>query len=181
MEVSMRRSGIAWIVVAVSFAACQEASGPTGPASGDDAAFTRSDKAEEVAGDWVFRFERMVGNDVTGAAGRIRDQNAAGARWRLDRGEARLSQRGELRVKVRGLVLQNTGVSPVAAFRAILSCQTNDGNALINVNLQTATVPVGPEGDAEFRETLSGIPSPCYAPIVFVTSAGGSWFAVSGF
>ena len=35
-------------------------------------------------------------------------------------------------------------------------------------------------GNAEIREVLSGIPSPCYAPVVFVTSAGGSWFATSG-
>jgi len=176
----MRMSRIVLVVAAGSLA-CQDAGTPTAPMAGDGAAFSSADQASQVAGDWVFRFDRMVGNDVTGANGRIRDQNAAGAPWRVERAEARLSQNGQLRVKVEGLVLQATGVNPVAAFRAILSCQTNDGNALVNVNLQTETVAVGPDGDAEFRENLSGIPAPCYAPIVFVTNAGGSWFAVSGF
>lgn len=179
----MRASRFGLCVVIASLAACQDAGAPTdlSLASGDGPAFARSAEADQVAGDWLFRFERLVGNDVTGANGRIRDQNAGGAPWKLERGEARLSQSGELRVKVEGLVLQRTGVNPVAAFKAILSCLTNEENALTTVNLSTATVSVGPEGDAEIRELLSDIPSPCYAPIVFVTNPAGAWFAVSGF
>jgi hypothetical protein len=177
----MRMTRIALAVAAVSFAACQDTGAPTAPTAVEDAAFSRSDQANQVASDFVFRFDRLFGNNVTGADGRIRDQNAAGGAWRVDRAEARLSRNGKLRVKVEGLVLQSTGVNPLAEFRAILSCQTPDGNSLVNVNLQTETVAVGPDGDAQFREQLRGIPSPCYAPIVFVTSAGGAWLAVSGF
>jgi hypothetical protein len=176
----MRASRIGGCVVVALLAGCQETDGPTEVTGGSGPAFSAV-QASEKAGHWLVRFDRLTGNDVTGAAGQIRGQNAAGAPWRLQRGEARLSQRGELRVRVRGLVLQATGVNPVAAFKAILSCQTPDAGALVNVNLSTATVPVGPNGNAEIRERLSGIPSPCYAPIVFVTSAGGNWFAVSTF
>jgi hypothetical protein len=175
----MRAPGLGACVIVALLAGCQETDSPTVVAGGGGPAFSAA-QASEVAGDWVFRFDRLIGNELTGAAGQIRGQNAAGALWRLEDGEARLSQRGELRVRVAGLVLQSTGVNPVAAFKAILSCQTPSAGALITANLSTATVPVGRDGDAEIREVLSGIPSPCYAPIVFVTSAGGSWFAVSG-
>jgi hypothetical protein len=35
-------------------------------------------------------------------------------------------------------------------------------------------------GNAKIEADLS-LPSPCIAPIIFVTSAGGSWFAATGF
>jgi hypothetical protein len=34
-------------------------------------------------------------------------------------------------------------------------------------------------GDAEIEDTVT-LPSPCFAPIVFVTSTGNAWFAVTG-
>lgn len=102
---------------------------------------------------------------------------------------------GELRVEVEGLVLDPNdqavieaglaGVNPVGQFKAILSCLSVDGNGdAVTVNIETSTVPAtsGPnEGDAKITETLAGIPDPCIAPIVFVMSPGGSWFAASGF
>ena len=36
-----------------------------------------------------------------------------------------------------------------------------------------------PDGDAHVNQWLT-LPSPCLAPVVFFTSAGGAWFAVSG-
>jgi hypothetical protein len=35
-------------------------------------------------------------------------------------------------------------------------------------------------GNAKIEADVS-LPQPCIAPIVFVTSAGGSWFAATGF
>jgi hypothetical protein len=77
------------------------------------------------------------------------------------------------------------GTNPVATFQAVLSCETFVGDQRQVVNLKTDPVPVGTDGNAEFRQRLAGIPSPCYAPIVFITSGSstgfGSWFAVSGY
>ena len=180
----MKRSHVQMLALLAGLAGCDGAGAPTdavvvdGPAYAKEA---RSPRADEAAKDAVVRFERFVGNDVTGAGGAIRGQNAGGIPWRLDHGEARLAANGELRVKVEGLVLQTTGLNPVPAFKAILSCLTNSGSTLATVNVSTAPVPVGPDGDAEIREVLDGVPTPCYAPVVLVTSGGGSWFAASGF
>lgn len=178
----MRTSRVGFLAAIASLVACQDSGAPAALNLEGGPMFSRSEQGDQVAGDWVFRFERIVGNDVTGAAGRIRDQNAIGAPWRVDRGDARLSQRGELRVTVEGLVLKSTGGNPIPAFKAILSCLTNaPANTLATVNLSTALFPATADGNVEIRETLSGIPSPCYAPIVFVTNTGGSWAAISGF
>ena len=178
-------------------AACERGSEPTAAAEPSAAqAASRSGRAEEVAGNPVFR-STLVGNPrpFVGTATPIRGVSAGGLPWAIERGEARVSADEELRVDVEGLVLDPddpavvaaglAGVNPVPQFRAILSCLTTgtDGSAA-TVNLMTAPFPAttGPGGgDARIREHLSGIPEPCLAPIVFVTSPGGAWFAVSGF
>jgi hypothetical protein len=40
-------------------------------------------------------------------------------------------------------------------------------------------VPATTTGDAEIGAKVT-LPSPCFAPIVFVTSGGGAWFAATG-
>lgn len=176
----MRTSRVGFVVVIASLVACQNAGAPANLSAGGPAFSEHGG-----GGDVVFEFSRMVGNDVTGANGGIRGKNAAGARWKVERAEARLSEDRELRVEVEGLVLQSTGANPSTTFGATLSCLTNGepNTPLVSVNLETARVSAGPEGDAEIREVLEGIPAPCYAPIVFVTGAAASrpWFAVSGF
>jgi hypothetical protein len=126
------------------------------------------------------RFDDLIGNTLTGEAGAIRGVNAGGLPWVLDRGEARISDGGEIDVRVRGLVLAagpNAGTNPVAEFRAIVSCLTDMHEV---VNVMSATAPATPEGDARIRDELE-LPDPCLAPILFVTSPAGAWFAVSGF
>ena len=39
--------------------------------------------------------------------------------------------------------------------------------------------PRRPEGDARIRDVVD-LPEPCIAPIVFVASGGGAWFAATG-
>lgn len=149
------------------------------------------------ADDALFEFETMVGvpRPFTGSTHAIRGIAGGGAPWVVDEAEARLDVDGELRIEVEGLVLDPddpvvigfglAGVNPVPFFRGALSCLSVDASgAAVTVNLFTdlfpATTGLG-AGDSEIREELSGIPSPCIAPIVFVTSPGGSWFAASGF
>ena len=40
-------------------------------------------------------------------------------------------------------------------------------------------MPATMTGNAEIDAKVA-LPSPCFAPIVFVTSGGGNWFAVTG-
>jgi hypothetical protein len=177
-------------------AGCDRTAEPTALAEPAEASLARSERAEEVAGDPVFR-STLVGNPrpFIGSANPIRGLNSGGLPWTLERGDVRLSADGELRVDVEGLVfdpadptviargLGNT--NPVAQFRAVLSCvTTGTGGVAGTVNLSTGLFPAttGPGGgDARIREKLAGIPRPCIAPIVFVTSPGGAWFAVTGF
>ena len=46
-------------------------------------------------------------------------------------------------------------------------------------NVSTDPVNVGPDGNAEIEAKVD-LPSPCFAPIIFVASGGGAWFAASG-
>jgi hypothetical protein len=54
-----------------------------------------------------------------------------------------------------------------------------DGDAAATVNVSTALAPASATGDAKIEGTVE-LPSPCFAPIVFVTSPGGMSFAVTG-
>lgn len=96
-----------------------------------------------------------------------------------------LKANGRLELAVRGLVLAagaNAGSNPIASFRAVVSCLTDAGGVQ---NVQTDAFPAttGPAssggGNARIEANLS-LPQPCIAPIVFVTSPGGAWFAATG-
>ena len=142
--------------------------------------------AREVA---ILQFSTMVGvpATLTGAQSQapLRGINGGGLPWTLTSAKGSLTASGHLKVLVNGLVLAagaNTGSNPIASFRALVSCVQADGTF---ANIQTAAFPatVGPAsaggGDAEIETTVS-LPEPCIAPIVFVTSPGGSWFAATG-
>ena len=60
-----------------------------------------------------------------------------------------------------------------------MSCQTIVGGAAVVTNVSTGTFPATTTGDSKIEATVS-LPDPCFAPIVFVTSPTGSWFAVTG-
>src|SRR5438046_2950135 len=89
---------------------------------------------------------------------------------------AALRASGRLHVEVEGLVLARRapvpvglqGTNPVAQFKAIVSCMTTTAGAAATANVSTASVPASTTGDAEIDATVE-LPSPCFAPIVFVT------------
>jgi hypothetical protein len=97
----------------------------------------------------------------------------AGAPWSIDQGRAVLFADGRVHVEVEGLILTALGRNPASTGKVRVSC-----NGLPVA--ETATVPFSPEGDAEVDAVVS-LPSPCFGPSIFFTSAGGSWFAVTGF
>lgn len=143
--------------------------------------------AQASAGDEnakVLEFKTMAGvvPPYTGPANPIRGVAGAGAPWRIDGANGKLRANGDLKLEVTGLVLTSTGLNPQAAFRAVVNCQTIESGTAVIVNRVTAPFPATPSGDAEFEGNVV-LPSPCFGPIVFVTTGAGEpprWFSVTG-
>ncbi len=138
----------------------------------------------------ILKFSTMspVTGPYVGASNPIRGVAGGGLPWIIESGRGSLDRDGHLKVSVDGLVLAKQppvpanlqGVNPVPFFKAIVSCQSigADGSAKV-VNVSTATFPASTEGESHIKATVQ-LPSPCIAPIVFVTSPGGAWFASTG-
>jgi len=100
----------------------------------------------------------------------------AGHAWAIEEGNAKLFSDGRVLVNVEGLVLTPEGINPVASGRAVVSC---NGGATPADIVQSDVVPLSiPDGDAHVNQWLD-LPSPCLDPVVFFTSPGGAWFAVT--
>lgn len=140
----------------------------------------------------VLEFNTMIGvpRPYTGAANAIRGVPGGGLPWVIEFGKGKLSMDGWVDVKVKGLVFDPNDPAAIAAgvagrntvpnFRVIVSCLSKDasGNA-ITVNVRTDLFPADEEGNAHIKAMLT-LPQPCIAPILFVTSPGGAWFAATG-
>ena len=127
----------------------------------------------------------MVGTvaPYLGPANAIRGVPGAGAPWSIDKANGTLKENGDLEVEVKGLIITGTGANPVPTFRAVVSCQSIADGAAVIVNRVTAPFPATTTGDAQFEGNVD-LPSPCIAPIVFVTNGTGDppgvWFSVTG-
>ena len=130
----------------------------------------------------VLKFDTMapVVAPYTGTTNPVRGINGGGVPWKLESAAGRLRADGRLKIEVEGLVLVSTGANPSPTFRGVVSCLSSDATGLpTTVNVSTDPVPATTTGDAEIDAKVA-LPSPCFAPIVFVTSGGGNWFAVTG-
>ena len=139
----------------------------------------------------IFDFKTMapVTGPYVGTANPVRGVPGGGLPWVITQGKGELKGDGRVVVRVKGLVLADDPAvpanlrltNPIANFRAIVSCLTIDGNGLASmVNVSTGNFPATSDGDARIDETLT-LPTTCFAPIVFVTTPGGAWLAVTGF
>lgn len=144
----------------------------------------------------ILEFETMIGVPAayTGTKSPIRGVNGGGLPWVISSAEGELKASGKLELSVTGVVFDpndpsvpadRKGRNTVTSFRAIVSCQTvvNGLPAVVNVMTDPfpATVGLATEGGGNASvETQLNLPSPCIAPIVFVTSPTGSWFAATG-
>lgn len=134
----------------------------------------------------ILGWDTMVGvpAGLTGAQsqGPLRGINGAGVPWTVDEARGELRVDGSLEIEVKGLVLASSGSNPSPVFRALVSCVTDTG-AFQNILTDAFPATTGPAasggGDSRIETTVT-LPSPCIAPIVFVTSNGGSWFAATG-
>jgi len=137
----------------------------------------------------LLKWDVMVGvpAGLTGAQSQLplRGLSGGGIPWVLSSGEGSLSATGKLHIEVEGLVLASgasAGTNPINMFRGLVSCVTGTGT-FDNILTDPFPATTGPAsaggGNAEIDAVVT-LPSPCIAPIVFVTSPGGSWFAATG-
>jgi len=138
--------------------------------------------------DKTFQWKTMVGvpAGLTGVQSQapLRGINGGGVPWTLQSGRGELKSNGHVEVEVEGLVLLSTGSNPAAAFRVLVSCVNPNGTFTNVLSADTFPATTGLAtaggGDSEIETDLA-LPSTCIAPIIFVTSTGGSWFAATGF
>ena len=132
--------------------------------------------------------DKMIGvpATMTGPAGNIRGINGPGLPWGIGEAEVSVKASGKIDVKFENLVFTagpNNGKNTIPSMAVVVSC-LNDTNQPVNVTSAPFPVTVAtvndPGGDADIK-TRAEIPSPCFAPIVFITNATGAvWFAVDG-
>jgi len=135
-------------------------------------------------GKTILEFDTMVGvtGPFVGTANPIRGINGGGLPWVIANGNGELHANGQLEVDVRGLVLAAgplAGTNPVTNFKAVVSCLSVSNGNPTTVNVSTGLFPASTTGNAHIEARLT-LPSPCLAPIIFVTSPTGAWFATTG-
>jgi len=134
----------------------------------------------------ILKFDTMVGVPaaLTGAQSQVplRGINGGGIPWTIADASGELRANGHLEIRVQGLVLVTTGSNPSATFRGLVSCVTSSGT-FANILTDPFPATTGPAsaggGNAEIVADIA-LPQPCIAPIIFVTSGGGNWFAATG-
>jgi hypothetical protein len=147
----------------------------------------------------ILEWQVMAGvpRPYTGAANAIRGVAGGGLPWIVGSAKGELRVDGHLEIKITGLVFDPSDAGVLAQglanqntipnFRAVVSCLSKDqGGAATTVNISTGLFPAtlglasSGGGNAQIEANLQ-LPQPCIAPIVFVTSPGGAWFASTGF
>jgi hypothetical protein len=147
----------------------------------------------------ILEFDTMIGvpRPYTGGTNAIRGVPGGGLPWVVASSEGELKASGKLEIAVQGLVIDpndagaiaagRAGMNPSATFIAIVSCLSKDasGNAT-TVNVSTdpfpATTGLAASGGGNAKiEAMLNLPQPCIAPIIFVASPAGAWFAATGF
>lgn len=151
--------------------------------------FAGSISTAAAKGPKVLKFDTMVGvpSGLTSDKSQVplRGINGGGIPWTLSDASGELRANGHLEINVEGLVLAagpNAGSNPIANFRGLVSCVKSDGTfANIPTDLFPATTgPASAGGGNAVIEADLVLPQPCIAPIIFVTSPTGSWFAATG-
>ena len=141
----------------------------------------------------MLEFNTMIAvpRPFTGATNAIRGVPGGGLPWVIEFGKGKLSPEGNVDVLVKGLVFDPSdqavidrgigGTNTIPNFKVIVSCLSKDANGNpVTVNVSTALFPADTAGNAHIKDTVV-LPTPCIAPILFVTSPTGAWFASTGF
>jgi len=100
-----------------------------------------------------------------------------------------LTTDGNLFIVVRGLVLgsddvvpvDQRGINPDDTFRGLVSCLTESGDSVTEVNVPTRPFKADAKGNSLIFQKLT-LPNPCVAPIVMVLDGDQDvWFSMTGF
>lgn len=136
-------------------------------------------------------FSSMYGVDgpFVGEAFAVRDVPGDELPWEIESARGRLDADGHLTIRVRGLVFKDDpsvpeeirGINDESEFRALVSCLTEVGDAVVTANVITDGFPATGSGDSTIVTTVD-LPDPCVAPIVMVLAGSeDKWFAMTGF
>ena len=141
----------------------------------------------------MLAFATMYGVDgpFLGDGNEIRGVEGDEAPWTIATSiRGRLDTDGNLHLRVRGLVFKDSplvqppslvGTNDEAEFRGLVSCLTEDGDQVKEVNVKTRGFPADAQGNSNIDAQVA-LPNPCVAPIVFVLAGSeDKWFAVTGF
>lgn len=141
----------------------------------------------------VLEFNTMIGvpRPYTGGTNAIRSVPGGGLPWIIEFGKGKLSPDGKVDILIKGLVFDPNdqavidrgigGTNTIPNFKAIVSCLSKDADGdAVTVNVSTGLFPADEAGNAHIKDSID-LPQPCIAPILFVTSPGGAWFASTGF
>ena len=125
----------------------------------------------------ILQFSSMtpVAGAALGPAVNDRGLVGGGKAWAITSGSGAVSRDGHVMVSVTGLIIPEFGKNPVTQFRAIVSCVTQHD---VVVNVSSGLFDATAAGDSTIDDTVA-LPRHCKEPLVFVTSPGGAWFAVS--
>jgi hypothetical protein len=97
------------------------------------------------------------------------------APWILRQGKVRLSSDGQLRLRVRGLVIPvapgNGTPGPVNTISASLYCGADSNTAAADT---TEQVPISREGDASITDDSFAVPATCLSPVFLVHPNGNT-------
>jgi hypothetical protein len=131
-------------------------------------------------GDSTVRWKTIVGNiNDPGTSNTVAGIHSGGLPWTTIRGRASVNlETGKIAFHVEGLVLNGGNASgtpgPVTSVKGTLVC--NPGTPAQDV-LDTATVPLSAEGDAEFSGNLGSVPA-CDNPLFLIRiPANDAWIA----
>lgn len=131
--------------------------------------------------------DKMIGvqGAFVGPAVPVRGLAGGGLPWAIGASEVEVKDNGKVEVSFQNLVFAagpNVGKNTVGTMKVVVSCLTVDGGT---VNVSTPAFPVtvatatDPGGDGSIEAKVA-LPSPCLAPLVFVTTTTDRWFAVNG-
>lgn len=145
--------------------------------------------SQEPAGETILQWHSMAAVtapffSITVPFSPIDGVGGGNARWIIDKGWGSLKSNGELRVHTRGLILPDppfNGQNTVPFFRALVKCRTVDASgAVVTVETFSENYPADTGGNSDLVTNIT-VPSPCYAPTVFVMHfAAPRWFATLG-
>src|SRR5262245_62147953 len=140
----------------------------------------------------ILRFNVMYAVDefLVGDSNPVRGIAGDGLPWEIERAKGALDIDGRLTIKVRGLVLAEDpsvpidlqGINPDATFRAVVSCQTDDGTGhLVDRNIFTDPSAADSAGDSNIEARVT-LPEPCISPVIFIVAGDrDQWFSITGF